>query len=149
MADDSQQQAQQDGSTAAAASVAATQSMFGSGTFTMPDDLKKQFPDLTDLISRSESMNDEERQYWVNLLPIMTPEQIQNLKDILVNERQQLDAIDAKYQKEIDQVGQEEFLKRVEEERKQRAEQRSTAEQQAKASEGTSADDLLKQIENT
>jgi hypothetical protein len=128
----------------AAASAASTQSMF-STDFSVPDDVKAQFPDLIDLITRSESMNNEERQYWVNILPIMTPEQVQNLRDILMNERSQLDAIDAKYQTEIDAVGQAEFMKRVEDERKQRAQQRAAAEQQAR--QGESADDLLKQIE--
>lgn len=42
-------------------------------------------------------MNLEERQYWVSILPIMTPEQIKNLEEILVHEKEQLAAIDAKY----------------------------------------------------
>jgi hypothetical protein len=129
-----------------AASLASTQAAF-SGGFVIPDDIKNQFPELAELITKSESMNDEERQYWVNILPIMTPEQIQNLKEILTNERTQLQAIDAKYEKDIAQVGQEEFNKKVEEERKTRAQERLAAEQQAKASEGSNADDLLKQIE--
>ncbi len=63
----------------------------------IPTDIQEKFGDLVALIRQSESMNDEERQYWVNILPIMTPEQIQNLEDILLNEKQQLAAIDAKY----------------------------------------------------
>lgn len=127
-----------------AAAVAATQSMF-STEFNVPDDVKAQFPDLIDLISRSESMNNEERQYWVNILPIMTPEQVQNLRDILANERSQLDAIDSKYKTEIDAVGQAEFLKRVEDEKKKRAADRAAAEQAA--AQGENAEDVLKQIE--
>jgi hypothetical protein len=130
-----------------AASIAATQSVFGGGGFSVSDDLKKQFPEIVALITGSESMNNEERQYWANILPIMTPEQIQNLKDILVNEKTQLQAIDAKYEKDIQKIGQEEFLKKVDEERKARAQERTAAEQKAQASEGNSAEDLLKQIE--
>lgn len=42
-------------------------------------------------------MNKEERQYWINILPAMTPEQRKNLEEILQSERAQLAAIDAKY----------------------------------------------------
>lgn len=49
-------------------------------------------------------MNNEERQYWINILPIMTPEQLKNLEDILASEKKQLAAIDAKYSKEMQQA---------------------------------------------
>src|SRR3989338_9293851 len=104
----------------------------------VPDDVKQKFPDLIELILRSESMNDEERQYWINILPIMTDDQIQNLRQILTNERDQLAAIDAKYSKEIEQIGQEEFLQKVSEERKKGSENRTQAEESAKAEEGKS-----------
>ena len=63
----------------------------------IPPEIQAQFGPLIDLIRGSESMNDEERQYWINILPIMTPDQRKNLEDILVSEKQQLAAIDAKY----------------------------------------------------
>jgi hypothetical protein len=113
----------------------------------VPDDLKAQHGDLIELILRSESMNDEERQYWVNILPIMTPEQIKNLRDILTNERQQLATIDAKYAKEIDQIGQKQFVEQVAAERQKRAQERSQAEESAKQAEDQHADSLLKEIE--
>ena len=59
-------------------------------------------------------MNDEERQYWINILPIMTPDQVKNLFDILDNERKQLAAIDAKYQTEIQKVSQSEVNRQTE-----------------------------------
>jgi hypothetical protein len=149
MADPQTSQQQDDGTAAAAASMAATQATLApaGSSLSIPDEVKQQFPELIDLITKSESMNDEERQYWVNILPIMTPDQIQNLKDILTNERSQLAAIDQKYEKEISQVGQEQFLKQVEDERKMRAAQRKAAEEQAKAGESGNAEDVLKQIE--
>jgi hypothetical protein len=116
-------------------------------TLIIPDDLRVQHGELIDLIVRSESMNDEERQYWVNILPIMTPEQIKSLRDILTNERQQLASIDAKYAKEIEQIGQQQFNEQVQVERQRRAEERSKAEQSTKQVEDQSADNLLKQIE--
>jgi hypothetical protein len=70
-----------------------------SGLVIPPETLEK-FGVLIALIKGSESMNTEERQYWINILPIMTPEQITNLTEILTNEKTQLAAIDAKYTKE-------------------------------------------------
>ncbi len=94
-------------------------------------------------------MNDEERQYWINILPIMTPEQIQNLRDILENERKQLAAIDSKYQTEIEKLGQAEVVKQTEEERRTRRLQRTSTEATHKEQEDKTADDILKQIETT
>ncbi len=116
-------------------------------TLKVPEDIQKKYPDLITLIKGSESMNDEERQYWVNILPIMTPEQIQNLRDILENEKKQLAAIDAKYQSEIEKIGSDEVRKQTEEERKKKREERSTAETAHKEEEDKAAEDLLKQID--
>ena len=113
----------------------------------IPADVQKKFGDLLELIKHSESMNDEERQYWINILPIMTPEQIQNLRDILENERKQLAAIDSKYQTEIEKLGQAEVVRQTEEERRTRRLQRSSTEATHKEQEDKAADDLLKQIE--
>jgi hypothetical protein len=83
----------------------------------------------------------------VNILPIMTPEQIQNLREILDNERKQLAAIDAKYQTDIDKLGQAEVLKQTEEARRKKRMERSGKESSAKAQEDKAAEDLLKQME--
>lgn len=116
------------------------------GGLTVPPEVQQKFGDLIALIRGSESMNDEERQYWINILPIMTPEQIQNLRDILDNEKKQLAAIDAKYQTELDRLGDKEAIRQTEEERKARREKRSSAEATHKQQEDTTADDILKQI---
>ena len=114
----------------------------------IPDELKQKFPELIDLVLKSESMNDEERQYWVNILPVMTPEQIQNLKDILVNEREQLAAIDKKYAKEIEKIGEDQILKKVDDERRKRREERSRGEDSVRAEETSHAEDILGKIQN-
>jgi hypothetical protein len=114
---------------------------------TVPPEVQAKFGELIELVKKSESMNDEERQYWVNILPIMTPEQIQNLREILDNERKQLAAIDAKYQTDIDKLGQAEVLKQTEEARRKKRMERSGKESSAKAQEDKAAEDLLKQME--
>jgi len=111
------------------------------------EDLKKKFPELIELVLGSESMNDEERQYWVNILPVMTPEQVQNLKDILTNEKQQLAAIDRKYAKEIERIGESQLLQKVDDERRNRREQRSKTEQSARAEEDAHTADILGKIQ--
>ena len=114
----------------------------------IPAEVQQKFGDLIALVKASESMNDEERQYWINILPIMTPEQIGNLRDILENERKQLAAIDTKYQTEIEKLGEAEVIRQTEEERRARRLQRVGSEASHKEREEEKTEDLLKQIEN-
>ena len=116
-------------------------------TITVPEETKKKFPDLIDLILKSESMNDEERQYWINILPIITQDQIQNLRDILDNERRQLAAIDQKYAQEIERIGQTQSVAQTEEERRQKRTDRQSQENANEREEEQVAEDLLKKIE--
>ncbi len=114
---------------------------------TISDDLRKRYPDLIDLILGSESMNDEERQYWINILPIMTPEQVQNLRDILENEKKQLAEIDRKYAKPLQAVGALNIAE-TESSRKERRSKLQTQEKDFEVKEGEQTDELLKKIED-
>ena len=67
--------------------------------FRIPAKLTQNDPALIDLIMKSESMKDEERQYWFNLYEVMNTAQIDKLRDILTRERAKLAEIDAKYGK--------------------------------------------------
>jgi hypothetical protein len=67
-------------------------------------DLRLKHPELVELILQSESMDDAERQQWIDELPGMTVEQCERLKAILVNERDQLKAIDAKYAEAVGEI---------------------------------------------
>ena len=113
---------------------------------TIPDEVKEKHPELIELILGSESMNDEERQYWINILPITTPDQVENLRSILVNEKKQLAAIDKKYSKEIEQMGEAHLIKKMEEERRKRRETRSSEEQKAEEKEEAYSDKILEEI---
>jgi len=113
----------------------------------IPDDVRAKFGEIIDLVLGSESMNDEERQYWINILPVMTPEQIQNLRDILENEKKQLKAIDEKYAKELDQAGQSQLVKKMADDRMKKKQQREESELTHTKKEQEEADSLLKQIE--
>lgn len=114
----------------------------------VPVELQQKFPELIALILGSESMNDEERQYWINILPIMNDEQTQNLQGILDNEKKQLAAIDKKYEKEIEQIGSGELARQTEELRRKRQQELHKQEAKAEQKEDEQTEDILKQIEN-
>ena len=63
------------------------------------EEVQKKFPDLVEMIKGSQSMNPEERQYWVDVLLIMGDDQIKNLKNILENEKKQIEAANQGLQK--------------------------------------------------
>jgi len=67
--------------------------------FKIPEKLIQNDPSLVELVLRSESMNDSERQYWFNLSEVMNEQQVEKLRDILTRERKKLAEIDAKYNK--------------------------------------------------
>jgi hypothetical protein len=105
-------------------------------------------PEIVALINASESMNDEERGYWMGMLPVMTPEQLDQLRQILQNERDQLAAIDAKYEKQIEEI--KEAKRPVEEisnARRAKATERTQKESEARAQEEMAAEQLLEKLD--
>ena len=50
------------------------------------------------MILKTQSMTDEERNYWFQILPIMTEEQVTRLRTILEDEAKQLQSLDSQYQ---------------------------------------------------
>lgn len=67
-----------------------TQGNAKTGGLTIPQSTRAQFSDLIEMIVKSQSMDLEERQYWINALPVMTKEQVTSLRDILEKEKKQL-----------------------------------------------------------
>jgi len=72
--------------------------------YIVPGLVREKFPDLIKLIYETESMNTEEREYWLQIMPIMTEDQIVKFRDILVNEKQQLEKLDQEYKVEMDKL---------------------------------------------
>ncbi len=114
----------------------------------IPADTQTKFAAIIELIKGSESMNDEERQYWINILPIMTPEQMKNLEDILSSEKKQLAAIDAKYSKEMAQVSDAAGLAATEQKMKSKKKERQKMETEAAEHEQAKESELLAQIQS-
>ena len=123
----------------------------------IPDEAKQKYPDLVELVLQSESMNTEERNYWLQVMPVMTPDQIAELRDILETEKRKLAAIDAKYaaQKGGRTGGgqntaalSEEDIKKAEEKRKKAQEERRAAEAAHREKDEEHAEDLLSQLDD-
>lgn len=112
------------------------------------DDVKEQYPELVDMIMETESMNDEERQYWLDLLPIMNPEQVQNLFDILDNERKKLAEIDAYYSQKVEDIEKAEEAEKMLEARKEKMTELESAEKANEAEERAKEAQLLSELEN-
>lgn len=112
----------------------------------VPADIQARFGEIVDLILASESMTDDERRYWIDILPAISDEQRASLKDILVRERDQLKAIDMKYAQDITKLADAKTIQATSEARKQRRDERSLSEEQAREAEKKSAEDLLNDI---
>lgn len=115
---------------------------------TIPDETKEQFPELVNMIIDSQSMNDEERQYWVDVLPIMTDEQIANLRDILINEKEQIEEVNKTYDKEVDDVIDDSVLEFDEFKYKEKKRMRQEAEKMFEKEEHEREAALLEEISN-
>lgn len=111
----------------------------------IPPDVQKKFGALVALLQSSESMNNEERQYWINILPIMTPEQLKNLEDILASEKKQLAAIDAKYSKEVSGVA---AVESMEQKIRSQKEKRLKKEEEDLQNELSKEEEILAQIQS-
>ncbi len=70
-------------------------------TFTILDEIHVKYGELVELVLGSESIDNNEKQYWFDIMPSMTDEQIDRLFNILMTERHQLEELNVKYQEEI------------------------------------------------
>lgn len=120
----------------------------GSTALVISADIQEKFGPLLDLIKSSESMNMEERQYWINILPVMTPEQLKNLEEILASEKKQLAAIEAKYSKDAVHVPSGASLSSIEEKIQSRKEKRLKVEQEHASKEAMEEEEILAQIQS-
>lgn len=110
-------------------------------------DTELRFGALVALIQGSESMNSEERQYWINILPIMTQEQLKNLEEILTSEKKQLAAIDEKYAKQPDGAAGA-SVEAIGEKIRTRKQKREEVEREDAAMEAKAEDALLSEIQS-
>lgn len=69
-----------------------------------------QYDELIKMVLATESMDDDERQYWFDIMPSMTDKQIERLYNILDTERKKLEALELKYQEEIKELNEKHLI---------------------------------------
>ena len=79
-------------------------------TFYISDEMQAKYPELIKLILNTESMDDDERQYWFDIMPSMTDSQIDRLYNILETEKKKLEELEVKYQKEIKSLNEKHLI---------------------------------------
>ncbi|MCF7847055.1 MAG: hypothetical protein K9M51_03430 [Candidatus Gracilibacteria bacterium] len=117
--------------------------------FDIPEKILKEDPEIVDLVMRSESMNDEERQYWFNLTKVMNSEQMEKLRGILTRERKKLAEIEEKYAPPAkDTLSKEEIARRnAEIEKKRKAKQAELRRREQEAEEEEKEEEILSELE--
>jgi formate dehydrogenase assembly factor FdhD len=115
--------------------------------FSIPEGFIEKIPDIVVLILESKSLDKEdEKQSWLNLLPLMNDEQTAKLKDILTREKVKLAEIEQKYAQKKEQMSQK-FVQKFEEGAYQdKMQSVRSQEQEHREKEHEEADDLLNQI---
>jgi hypothetical protein len=116
--------------------------------YIVPDLIRTKFPDLIKLIFETESMNEEEREYWLQIMPIMSEEQIMKFRDILVNEKDQLSKLDQEYEKEMARINDSKPKEIDEAKMKEEMQKIQAAESESEVGEAAEEAALLKELED-
>lgn len=115
--------------------------------FQILDEVQAQYPELIKLILNTESMDNNEKQYWFDIIPSMTDEQIDRLFDILETERRKLEELEVKYQEEIKNLNEKHLIEWQEFQTKESREKIKKAEESDEDNQ-TSADEVLKMLDD-
>lgn len=115
--------------------------------YVIPDEVREKYGELVELIIQTESMNDDERNYWFQTLLIMNEEQVKNLYQILATEKQNLAAIDEKAQQEMNKLNEKQVAEWKEFEEKERKKMIQDAESQSEQQEAEAEQELLDELD--
>lgn len=116
------------------------------GDYTIPQVVLDKYPDLVELIKKTESMTVEERNYWFQILPIMTVEQVERLKKILLDEASQLAKLDDQYQAELSKLNEKHLEEWNLMEKNKQKEEIKAKEKAEEAGETKAQEDLLNKL---
>lgn len=99
---------------------------------------------MKQLITAATALNAAEKEYWLNLLPTMNAGQLEQLKNILVTEQKNMNDIDHKYDKKLENVAQK-YLSRWDTEKVRGERMKRAQEEQSHQTEAhEDAEELLK-----
>lgn len=115
-------------------------------TFTIIDEIEQQYPELLKLVLATESMDNSEKQYWFDILPSMTDDQVDRLFDILETERKKLEELEIRYQEEIKNLNEKHLIEWQEFQSKDARKKVSQKEANDKKDEDT--DGILSMLDN-
>lgn len=115
--------------------------------YSIPENIIKKFPDLIALTLQTESMDDAEREYWYQILAVMTDEQINKFRNILVNEKEQLTRLDEEYNNDLKKLNDKHTLEWEDFIRKQKRKDIAEAEAESEITEKEKEAQLLKELE--
>lgn len=116
--------------------------------YIIPSLIREKFPDLVKLIYETESMNSEEREYWMQIMPIMTEGQIVKFREILVNEKNELAKLDQEYQSEMSKLNKGRPKEIDEKALKEKITEIKQAEAAHESGEKSDEENLLNQLNN-
>lgn len=114
----------------------------------VPDVVMQKYPDLVTLIQKTESMNEEERDYWFQILPIMTDEQVVRLRGILEEEANELAKLDEQYQDELSKLNNKHLNEWDTMEKQKEREERAKVEEAHEEQEAAEEAAILDELEN-
>lgn len=113
-------------------------------TYYVSDEVQAKYPELVKLVINTESMEPEEKQYWFDIMPSMTDEQIDRLYSILETERRRLEELEEKYQEEIKALNEKHMIEWQE---YQSNERKKVRDEEAKDTE-EDAEEVLKMLDD-
>lgn len=114
--------------------------------FNINDKIQAQYPELIKLILETISMEDDEKQYWFDIMPSMTNDQIDRLFNILDTEKKKLAALDEKYKSEIKRLNEKNLIEWQEFQLKDSKKKIAAA--QANDDKDEDAEEVLKMLNN-
>ncbi len=109
--------------------------------------ISEKYSDIISMLKKSQSINEEEKEYWVTSLDVMSDDQIQSLRDILeqeIKDRQNLvkDSVSESEQEMVEKMNAEK-LAEIQKRKKQRVQDEIVSEQDETSQE----ENLLKLLE--
>lgn len=117
-------------------------------SYAIPEDMKQKYPELIALVVETESMTDDERQYWFQIMPVMTDEQLKKFQGILETEKKQLAKLDQEYEDQLKKLNDRHMIEWQEFEQREKRREIHEEETKAEAEEKKAEDDLLQQLED-
>ncbi|MDP4008530.1 MAG: hypothetical protein Q8P68_05060 [Candidatus Peregrinibacteria bacterium] len=116
--------------------------------FQIPADMQQKYPALVDLVVMTESMTDDERQYWFQIMPVMTEQQLLKFQGILETEKKQLQKLDQEYDDQLKKLNSRHLIEWQEFETREKRKEIETAEKQSEVQEKKAEEDLLQQLDD-